>query len=59
MGERKIPNDTAMLMVAFAVLFDAANILADLITFGIGGIFIDAIATLFFGIWFSHLDASL
>lgn len=59
MGERKISNGTAAIMVGFAVIFDLVNIGVDFITFGIGGVFVDAAAALFFGIWFSHLGASL
>jgi hypothetical protein len=59
MGERKIPSDVAVMMIVVAVLLDFINIGLDFIAFGLLGWVIDAIATMVFGIWFSHFKSSL
>ncbi len=56
----KIGNVTAGLMIASALLFDAAQALVSLIPL-VGFIFamlLDFTATFFFGIWFSHIGLS-
>lgn len=59
MGDRKISNNTAAMMITIAFMLDCLNIAVDFLTFGIGGFFMDAIITIVFTIWFSHLGASL
>jgi hypothetical protein len=59
MGERKISNSSAALLIAAAIFFDLLNIAVDFISFGLLGIFVDAFATIILSLWFSHLGVSL
>ena len=59
LGKRKIPIGAAALMIPIAAILDLINIVVDFLTFGIGGIFVDALSAGVFSIWCSHYGASL
>ena len=59
MGERKISNTNAGIMVTVAFVLDCINIVVDFATIGMGGFFMDAIISIIFMIWFSHFGVSL
>jgi len=60
-GERRIPNDTAILMTAIAGFLDLVSILAELIPIvGIViGFILDMLMTGIFYLWFAHYDVKL
>ena len=59
MGERKISNAMAGVMIACAFILDLLNIVVDFVTIGIGGFFMDGCIAIIFAIWFHHYSVSL
>jgi len=58
-GEKKVPTDVAVMMVGFAFIFDLTNVLVEYVSFGVGGVVMDAASAATFTFWFERYGVEL
>jgi hypothetical protein len=58
-GERKVPKDTAVLMIGMAFTLDLVNLCVEYITFGVGGIIVDFLSAAIFNFWLKDYKIDL